>query len=348
MAATIQKLKNGALVAPPVESATALQGAQEALASAESKIAELVARRRVELLAGADDAVLDETDAEIQALRRAADRGADRVRVLTEQADREAAAAVIRRRDARIAEFADVLAASDVLAQKLSSHMVEAVGLFRALIDKRATAHRMWPLGDVETNSLPYTPEGIALSAGAIRRLLELEIYRLGAPEPLLGGRPGETREVGFPGGVSPDVLRQPSPTTLRPLFEVLREKDEYAIGLMQSGRLEPLAAMAPPVVEQAVEPEPDRAAAPPPEPVAVAVERPVDPAIEAGVTALANALTGRPRTPAEIKLSGLLRTQMQLAAQSGTQAERAYTAIMEKIAIAEAEVSEEKPHVHA
>jgi hypothetical protein len=296
----------------PLKARMTLEDARAVLADTEAQIAALAQGRQEQLLAGADDIEIDTIDAELETLKKTAARHTDRIRVLEAQAAQQEAEAVKKRRRELTVRFEKKLADADKAADELQGLMAQADRVFRKVIALREEARAGWPLADAHHNAVALTAEGCALSGHAVRVLLNYEIYRIGA-RPFLGGRPGETKGQDFPGGVCPDLRLSLQPEKIPPFAEALRRTSAYAVDAMRN-KLDLLAA-ALPVTSADAEPITPTEAAP--------IVAPATDAIPASP----------PRTPAQDRLSALLKKQNELAMDDTPAGDAAYQAVVREIA---------------
>lgn len=218
---------------------------------------------------------------------------------------------MVRRRAELVVRFEKKLAAADTAAGELQDLVAQAETKFRIVIALREEARAAWPLADAHHNAVALTAEGCALSGHAVKVLLSYELYRIGA-RPFLGGRPGETQGQAFPGGICPDLRLSLQPEKIIPFADKLRAASAYAVNAMRN-KLDPLAAALPADADHPAKPT----EAPP-----IAAPATTD-AISASP----------PRTPAQDKLSALLKRQNELAMDMSPAGEAAYQAIVREIA---------------
>jgi hypothetical protein len=216
-------------------------------------------RRGAEAGAARSKAILDEDDgaarkldAKLEELQRDARIAAERVRLLEEEAQREEADAVVKRRADLVVRFERKLAQADAEAVELQELIAQAEKKFRKIITLRTDARAAWPIGDSHANAAAGTSEGAALSGAAVARLLQFEFNRVGA-RPFLGGRPGEIAEQNFPGAVCPRNEWRGIPDKITPFADALRQASRFAVDMMK-GKLDPLTAV-PPVTATTDEP---------------------------------------------------------------------------------------------
>jgi hypothetical protein len=230
---------------------TRLADARAAQAEAVRRVAEVGAARSKAIL-DEDDAAARKLDAELEELQRDARIAAERVRLLEEEAQREEADAVVKRRADLTVRFEKKLAEADAEAAELQELIAQAEKKFRKIITLRTDARAAWPIGDSHANAAAGTAEGAALSGGAVAKLLQFEFYRIGA-RPFLGGRPGEIKEQDWPGAVCPKNEWRGMPDKIMPFADALRQASRFAVDMMR-GKLDPLTAV-PPVTATTDEP---------------------------------------------------------------------------------------------
>ena len=211
--------------------ANRLADARAALADATRQIGVIEAQRAKAIL-DENDAAARKLDAQLEELRRDARIGADRIKLLEEQARAEEADAVLQRRKAHVARFTKKLADADQVADELQACMEQADKLFRKLISLREDARVAW-WGSNSENALAVSPDGAALSGLAVKALLMHELYRVGA-RPFVGGTPGELKQVDLPGGQCPDHRLLGQPHLIEPFGARMRKASQAAIDVMK------------------------------------------------------------------------------------------------------------------
>lgn len=313
------------------KAATLLIDARAAHITSTERIAVLEAERQQKLLAD-DDAALDALDAELETVRKAARRQAERIKLLEGQAEREEAVALEARRENLLDRVEKILNDADTTADELQKTLARADRLFRKVIKLRQEAAVALPLtGDPDVGAVAVNWQGWALSAGAVLVLLKFELYRIGARPVQTGGAPaGYGTEVSFPGGLSPRIDLQLQPEKIKPLADALREASAFAIQQMRDQFANRLIL---------VEATPAQPAAPPPsppvEPVAAAPQQEITvqspppeqpPAEQAPLPPLQT--NGKPMTFGE-----LLLAQAAAASDMSPAGERRYEQIVAEIA---------------
>ena len=281
------------------KAATRLEAARAAQAEAVRRVAEVGAARSKAIL-DEDDAAARKLDAELEELQREARIATERVRLLEEEAQREEADAVVKRRADLTVRFEKKLAEADREADELQELIAQAEKKFRKIITLRSDARAAWPIADSHANAAAGTAEGAALSGGAVAKLLQFEFYRVGA-RPFLGGRPGEIAEQNFPGAVCPRNEWRGMPEKITPFADALRAASKFAVDMMR-GKLDPLAALPPAANGQTI--HTDEAASP-----------------------------GPVRSEQQERLATLLKEQARLAEDSSPQGEAAYQQVVAEIA---------------
>ena len=175
-----------------------LESARNAQADTSRQIGVIEAQRAKAIL-DEDDAAARKLDAQLEELRRDARIGADRIKLLEEQAraggSRRGCKAARRSWSCR---FEKKLAEADREADELQNLLAQAEKKFRRIIELRTDARAAWPIGDSHANAVAGTAEGAALSGAAVKKLLSWHLCRIGC-RPFLGGRPGEIVEETFP-----------------------------------------------------------------------------------------------------------------------------------------------------
>ena len=219
-----------------------LAAAKAELEATNKQTAETAARRKARLLAGDTAAAIAKLDGELELLRQAAGTENDRIRLLEVEAAKEGREALAKKRAGLIDKFAKTLAESDALADLMQSDLAKVEQTFRRIIKLREQALAMWPSGDSHSAAVARTPEGAAMSAGAIATLVKYELFRIGA-RPYAGGEMGARVEVEFPGGASPRLDWLMLPERVVPLATALKAASEFAVATMRD-RLDPLKAL--------------------------------------------------------------------------------------------------------
>jgi hypothetical protein len=279
-----------------------LSEARQELININARLSDGAARRDKLLLFFGDEKALDAIEVELANLRKAHERQADRIKLLEQEAAREEAEAVAKKRADLVARFEKKLQMADAAADELQVTLAKAEQLFRTIIKHREDARAAWPLGDSHTNAIVGTAEGCALSGAAVKRLLSFHLYKIGA-RPFLGGRPGEIVEETFPGAVCPRNEWRGIPEKITSFADALRAASKYAVDMMR-GKLDPLAALPTADTEQ-------------PEPIAPS----------------GNGRTPGPvRTPDQERLAQLLREQARLSEDITPAGEAAYQEVVKQI----------------
>jgi hypothetical protein len=201
----------------------ALTEARAALADVEAKLAQLKGKREALLLAQ-NDRALDKLEDELAALRRQAERAADRVSLLEVEERRAEAARQAKEKQGLILRIERKLDASDEAAAELQNLVEQADKAFRKVIALRSEAAAAWPWPD---------QTALALGAQAIRTLLMHELYRVGS-HPFVGGADGAIAQVSFPGGRVPDHSFVAQPEAITPFAQSVRDASKYASRLMR------------------------------------------------------------------------------------------------------------------
>jgi hypothetical protein len=153
------------------------------------------------------------------------------------------------------------LAARDKAAAELASLLEQVAAAYKTLVHRSDKAMAANPLGG-------QWPGGSMCELGAIKELIECELYRL-AGDPSIGGK------LTFPGARCGDLRFLSNPDAIRPMVEAITEASKHVLNVLK-GRKDPPAAPAP-AVEQAP-------TAPPPPPAAAAAseEEPIGPKVDA------------------------------------------------------------------
>jgi hypothetical protein len=207
----------------------ALTEARNALAEVETKLAQLKGKREALLLAQ-NDRALDKLEDELAALRRQAERAADRVTLLEVEEHRAEAARQAKEKRGLIERIEKKLDASNEAAAELQNFVELADKAFRKVIALRSEVAAAWPWPD---------QTALALGAQAIRTLLTHELYRVGS-HPFVGGADGMIAKVSFPGGRVPDHSFVAQPEAITPFAQSVREASEYASKLMRGTIIAP------------------------------------------------------------------------------------------------------------
>jgi hypothetical protein len=229
-------------MAKMTDTAAQLDRARSLLAETESKLEALSAKRKSRLLAGDHANALARLDQEIASLRHVRTVESDRIEVLQSEREREEAEERAQKRDSLTKEFEAILARSDAAGEELQSAVARVEEKFREVIRLREAARAMWPIGDSHTNAVAETAEGAALSAPAVKALLQFEMYRVGA-RVYQGGAPNLRPQVSLPGSACPDLRLQMTPEKITPFATALKQKSQFAVSLMRE-KLDPLKAV--------------------------------------------------------------------------------------------------------
>ena len=280
---------------------TRLAEARTAQAETVGRIAEVEAARAKAIL-DEDDAAARKLDAQREELQRDARIGADRVRLLEQQAKDEEQAAVLQRRKAHVARFTKILQNADEVADELQACVEQEDKLFRKLIQLREDARAAWWGSTPHEMALSISPDGCALSGLAIKALLMHEKYRVGA-RPFVGGNPAEVKQQDLPGGQCPDHRLLGQPHLIEPFGARMRKASQAAIDVMRGKIPEANGSGALPSV-------PDTPPA-----------------------ASGNGETPDPLPTNQAKLAALLKRQAQLAEDITPEGEAAYQAVVAEIA---------------
>jgi len=213
------------------------------------QIEEATAARNSALLAD-DDKLAAKVAAQIDGLRVLARGHVDKIVLLEAEQAREKAEAAARRHEVHLREFESTLAQADIAGDELQRAAALLEQKFRETIRLRELVLSMWPFGkSSHGDAVVRTPEGCAMSAGAVATLLQHELYRIGTQAPL-GGFPGERVKVPLPGGVPARLTplvdaKTKQPIPLQPLGEILRQASKFAVETLRDDKF------IPPVVPQ-------------------------------------------------------------------------------------------------
>jgi hypothetical protein len=235
------------------KAATRLGEARAAQAAAVGRVAEVEAARAKAIL-DEDDVGARKLDAELEELQRDARIGADRVRLLEQQAQEEEQAAVLQRRKDHVVRFTKELSDADQVADELQACIEQTDRLFRRLIQLREDARAAWWGSTHHEAALSISPDGCALSGLAIKALLMHEIYRVGA-RPFVGGTAGELKQVDLPGGQCPDHRLLGQPDKIEPFGARMRKASAAAVDVMRGKIPEHASATLPSVPDTAPTP---------------------------------------------------------------------------------------------
>ena len=145
---------------------TRLADARAAQAETVGRIAEVEAARAKAIL-DEDDAAARKLDAQLEELRRDSRIGADRVRLLEQQAKDEEQAAVLQRRNAHVARFTKKLSDADQVADELQATIEQADKLFRKLIQLREDARAAWWGSTPHEAALSISPDAFSPARAA-------------------------------------------------------------------------------------------------------------------------------------------------------------------------------------
>jgi hypothetical protein len=278
--------------APPKKAATVVREVEHELADTTARIEQLRHKRESALLAN-DTNALDVIETTQARLEKAAERQQERLRLLHQQVQQEETEAVAKRRAALRERFRKRLEEADQAAVELQTALANVLTLFRKIITIREDCRASWPSHDAHTNAAAGTPEGAALSGGAVKALLANHLYRISC-DPFVGGQPGERRQQSLPGAVCPRLDWQLTPDKITPFADALRTASAFAVSTMAT-TLDPLRALTP---GQAVAPA-----------------------------------EGDPRTEAETKWAALLKQQAELANDVSPEGEARYMAVVAELA---------------
>jgi hypothetical protein len=133
--------------------ANRLVDARTALSDTSRQIGVIEAQRAKAIL-DEDGAGARKLDAQLEELRRDARIGADRVRLLEQQAKDEQQAAVLQRRKDHVVRFTKKLQSADQVADELQACIEQADMLFRKLISLREAARVAWWGSNSHENAL--------------------------------------------------------------------------------------------------------------------------------------------------------------------------------------------------
>jgi hypothetical protein len=211
---------------------TRLAEARAAQAEAVKRVAEVGAARSQAIL-DEDDAAARKLDVQLEEAQRDARIAGERIRLLEQEALREEADAVLKRRKEHVARFTKKLSDADQVADELQACVEKSDALFRKLITLREDARVAWWGSNSHENALAVSPDGAALSGIAIKALLMHEIYRVGA-RPFVGGTPGEIKAPDLPGGLCPDHRLLGQPHLIEPFGTRMRKASQAAIDVMR------------------------------------------------------------------------------------------------------------------
>lgn len=276
----------------------AVAAAQEALGETAEQLKALTARRREVLLAGTDDEVAA-VDAEIEAAQRQQRIRSDRVSVLIEAAEQEAAArrakehavligrveAKLAERERAVAKLADLVTAADAALLEVFAHNRQILAA--------------WPWGNGDLGA-------VLLGDPAVLGALSNEIFRVAGRPPATGGMPGNPKGPSYPGG-RPERLEWialPEKSS-EPMVAKFESASRAAIAILRTGRNAPAPAPAS-ATNGAVHPAMNSHATPPTEQPAPSSPNPPQAAPQKmGPEMLAllekqNALVSGPMGPAE------------------------------------------------
>lgn len=306
-----------------------LAQARSDLETVEQRITELEATRRQALLED-DDTNAVELAKKLDGLHQAARTLRDKTALLAEQIEQEKREDAARQRAERVDEFSRKLAEADKVASRMQGTVAKLEGEFREVIRLRTEARAAWPAGGVShINAVADTPEGCAMSPGAVRALLSYELFRT-SYRPFLGGAPGERMQVSLPGSACPDMRLQGTPEKITPLAETLRRASAYALEIMQG-----IDNPAPPTLPRRAEtmavpetlPSPEASSPPSPVPAPQAAPQVADVNLRNVVVPTGVSRSGR-------TWAQLLAEQMRLASgPQNEQIEREYENVLAELA---------------
>jgi hypothetical protein len=145
-----------------------------------------------------------------------------------EQRERFALQARKRRRDLKAIE--EALAARDKAAERIVAGIAQATTAYRDLMQANETACRPVPMARDKYG------ENLALGASQLRRLVEGELYRLGAWPKKTGDDPGP-HPGNFPGGKPPSADLWEAPSRIVPMDHAIKEASARLLELLAAQR---------------------------------------------------------------------------------------------------------------
>jgi hypothetical protein len=306
-----------------------LDAARAAHAEATKQLADKQAARNAALIDGMAARDIAKIDNEIAILQQAARTEADRINLLEAEAKREAAAAAIKRQGELVNRFERTLAQADALAVDLQDKVLpDLLAKVRQIISLRERARAAFAVNSSSARAAAGSIEGCAMSAPAVMAMLAYEFYRISA-RPLLGGRPGERSEPSLPGSLCPRVEWNLTPGKITPFATALKTGSTFAVEKLEQeigggAAVGGNGVTAAPAVTDGAE----------------AVETQTG-AGNGAATADGDAT----RTPAQERLSQLLRRQNELAGHAvyDAEIERQYNDVVAQIVAAQAELDAER-----
>jgi hypothetical protein len=209
----------------------ALAEARAALATIETELSALKAQREAFLLT-TNDGALDRLENQIATLRRHAERAADRIHLLEDAAQGQAAERRAKEQRGVIERVERKLNESNEAAAELQNFVALAEKAFRKIIALRSECAAEYPFSTNDQVALAFT-------AQTIHALLTHELARVGS-KPFVGGADGAMVQVSFPGARAPDHALAAQPEAIKPLVDAIREASEFASRLMRGGVIAP------------------------------------------------------------------------------------------------------------
>jgi len=209
--------------------AGALERARAALAETSKQIHKLETTRN-ELLLADQDAKAAALDQQIEEQRRLERGHRDKVALLEKEAEREAAERRAKDKQELIARIEKKLSERDAAGARAVAAIKELDAAYRTMFKLGREIRAAWPW---QAHDLPAA----VLSDNAITRIIEHELYRIGARPPLLGGmdivNPGKDG-ASLPGGRCPKLELVNLPEKIEPLSQVLTEATTFACALLR------------------------------------------------------------------------------------------------------------------
>jgi len=209
-----------------------ISAAQSALEQANARLAELHEQRNAALLRD-DNGAAVQFGIEASNLKLVARAEEDRIALLRERAEREAAERRTREREGQVRRIEKKLGERDSVGRELGDAIAAADRAFRKLIDIGAEVQALWswPPSDVPA---------ILLSPAAIARALSGELYRIGARPRVGGGQVephGVHAGVNFPGAKPPRHELVNLPERIPALTAILQQATAHASNIMRGVR---------------------------------------------------------------------------------------------------------------
>jgi hypothetical protein len=225
----------------PATPESALQRAQTALAENDRAIAGLVAERNAGLLAEeVNETEIERLDAELARHQGRQRTLTDRLSLLAEAAQLEAAEQAAQAREAKIVETERIFIERDAAVADLRDHLVAAEAAFRRVHELGLEARGNW--------GWPHGTTGATLTAASdLVREVSSFLFKVGGRPSQTGGQHQPDTPPAFPGGRCPKIELLQRPDALPDLAAQYRDASKYASNVMRGVRVD-AAPASPPV----------------------------------------------------------------------------------------------------